>query len=145
MSKERLRKIVTDKRNVAIEVLSVALIVTFTDDIKTRNNVRKVERLKKEKEVYKEYLDLINNSKSYYNMTEEEREQIDLLIDGGFNKFVHYGNGNYKNVSDGVYNSFSNELKTEYKEGYDRVVKDRGDSLAKIQAEEEERKAKDKD
>ena len=191
MLKERLVKVIADKRNVAIGVLSVALVVTLADDISTQNNVReardeavrleevvegknetidglelknkelqekvdeakpyfeekerekKAEELKKEKEIYKEYLDLINNSKSYYDMTEEEREQIDLLIDGGFNQFIPDGDRNYINVSDGVYNRFSDELKAEYKEGYDRVVKDREDSLAKIQAEEEEKKAKE--
>ena len=191
MLKERLVKVIADKRNVAIGVLSVALVVTLADDISTQNNVReardeavrleevvegknetidglesknkelqekvdeakpyfeekerekKAEELKKEKEIYKEYLDLINNSKSYYDMTEEERGQIDLLIDGGFNQFIPDGDGNYINVSDGVYNRFSDELKAEYKEGYDRVVKDREDSLAKIQAEEEEKRAKE--
>ena len=191
MLKERLVKVIADKRNVAIGVLSVALVVTLADDISTQNNVReardeavrleevvegknetidglesknkelqekvdeakpyfeekerekKAEELKKEKEIYKEYLDLINNSKSYYDMTEEERGKIDLLIDGGFNQFIPDGDGNYINVSDGVYNRFSDELKAEYKEGYDRVVKDREDSLAKIQAEEEEKKAKE--
>ena len=147
MLKERLVKVMADKKNVGIGVLSATLVITLADDIGTQNNVREARDEAKpyfgEKEIYKEYLDLINNSKSYYDMTEEERGQIDLLIDGGFNQFIPDGNGNYINVSDGIYNRFSDELKAEYKEGYDRVVKDREDSLAKIQAEEEEKKAKE--
>lgn len=173
--KEKISKV--SKKNIAIGVLSVALLGVMADDINTLNNIgklkneaikleetlkekddtinslkekneelqkkvdeakpyfemkeeeRKKELLDAEKEKYKKYLDLVDSGKSYYDMTEEERKTMDEFLD--------------TTTPLGIYMKFSEELKEEYKEKFDKAEKDKEDSLAKIQAEKEaEEKAK---
>lgn len=94
-----------------------------------KEDERKKELLDAEKEKNKKYLDLVDSGKSYYDMTEEERKIMDEFLDTA--------------IPTGVYVNFSEELKEEYKEKFDKAEKDKEDSLAKIQAEKEaEEKAK---
>ena len=171
--KEKMSKV--GKKNIAIGVLSVALLGVMADDINTQNNVRKFknevtnleeiieekdnsinslkgkneelqekvdeakpyfemkeeerkqQELEAEKEKYKKYLDLVDSGKSYYDMTVEERKIMGDFLD---------------EAPSGIYINFSEELKEEYKEKFDNAKKDKENSLARIQAEEEQAKAK---
>ena len=87
---------------------------------------RRQQELDAEREKYKKYLDLVDSGKSYYNMTVEERKIMDDFLG---------------EAPSGIYINFSEELKEEYKEKFDNAKKDKEDSLARIQAEEEQVKA----
>lgn len=75
------------------------------------------------------YLNLVDSDKSYYDMTEEEREIMDEWIDTEYDKSI-------------------TQFQDAYKDKYDKALADRESSLEKIEAEKkaaEEKKKKEEE